>query len=79
MPEDRDKAEFAEEAMENKETPLDHWSKEIDPAVMSGDEWVDIDDDFGNKSEENEELKEGILTQSSIFMHPVHDVSYKKD
>lgn len=76
---DFDKAEFAKKAMESKLTPLDYWSKEVDPAIMAGDEWVDEDADFGNVSEENEEMKRGIMTQSSIFMHPVHDVSFKKD
>ena len=79
MKEKINKKQFAKKAMEAKKTPLDYWSKDIDPAIMSGDEWVDIDDDYGNTREENEELKEGILTQSSIFMHPTHDVSYKKD
>lgn len=73
------KEDFAKKSMENKDTPLDHWSKATDPAIMAGDEWVDHENDFGNKSVENEELTKGILTQSAIFMHPIHDVSYKKD
>jgi len=73
------KAEYAKRAMEIKKTPLDNWSKNIDPAIMAGDEWVDEEDDYGNKSIENKELNEGIFTQSGIFMHPTHDVSYKKD
>ena len=79
MAEKINKAEFAKEAMENKETPLDNWSKETDPAIMSGDEWVDPNNDIGDKSIENEELEKGIMTQSSVFMHPIYDVSYKKD
>ncbi|MFV9511057.1 DUF3905 domain-containing protein [Tepidibacillus sp. LV47] len=75
----KEKAEFARKAMEKKETPLDHWSKEVDPAIMSGDEWVDKDDDFGNATTENKELEKGIFNQSGTFMHPTHDVSYGKD
>lgn len=73
------KAEFAKKSMEQKRTPLDYWNKEIDPAIMAGDEWVDKDDDFGNTTIENKELEEGIMAQSGIFMHPVHDVSYGED
>lgn len=75
----RSKKDYAKSAVENKNTPLDNWSVEIDPAIMSGDEWVDIKNDIGNKAIENEELSEGIVPHSSIFMHPTHDVSYGKD
>ncbi len=75
----RSKKTYAKNAMENKDTPLDNWSKEVDPSIMSGDEWVDNQNDIGNKAIENEELEGGIMTQSSIFMHPTHDVSYGKD
>ncbi len=75
----KSKEKFAEEAMEAKDTPLDHWSKDTDPAVMAGDEWVDPQEDFGNKVIENEDLKKGIRTQSGTFMHPVFDVSYGED
>ena len=76
---DKSKGKYAEEAMESKDTPLDHWSKETDPAIMAGDEWVDPEEDFGNKSIENKDLRKGIRTQSGTFMHPVHDVSYGED
>lgn len=75
----RSKKAYTKFAMENKNTPLDNWSKEIDPAIMSGDEWVDKENDIGNKAIENEALESGLMTQSSIFMHPTHDVSYGKD
>lgn len=79
MTEKFNKKKFAKKAMETKKTPLDNWSKEVDPSIMAGDEWVDQDEDIGIKSEENKELEKGIMTQSSIFMHPMHDVSYRKD
>jgi len=75
----RSKKAYAKSVVEDNNTPLDNWSVDIDPAIMSGDEWVDKENDIGNKAIENEELKEGIPTQSSIFMHPTHDVSYGKD
>lgn len=74
-----DKQQFAKQAMESKNTPLDHWSTDIDPAIMSGDEWVDNNEDIGHTSTENQEMEEGILPQGGVFMHPVHDVSYGKD
>lgn len=63
----------------NKTTPLDNWSKETDPATMSGDQWVDKNQDIGSNSTENKELAEGLPPQSGIFMHPTHDVSYGED
>lgn len=79
MKKEFNKKEFARKAMEAKDTPLDHWSKDTDPAIMAGDEWVDPKEDFGHVSTENKEFEKGVLTQSGIFMHPVHDVSYGKD
>ncbi|TCS83694.1 DUF3905 domain-containing protein [Tepidibacillus fermentans] len=75
----KEKKEFAKKAMEAKDTPLDHWSKDVDPAIMAGDEWVDKKNDFGHATTENKELHKGINAQSGTFMHPVHDVSYGKD
>jgi len=77
--EQKEKAEFARKAMEAKTTPLDHWSRDVDPAIMAGDEWVDKKEDFGNETTENKELEKEIFVQSGTFMHPVHDVSYGKD
>ncbi len=79
MPENFNKESFAKKAMETKKTPLEYWSKEIDPAIMAGDEWVDKENDIGNEAEENKKLEEGIMHNSAIFMHPIHDVSYGKD
>jgi len=62
-----------------KETPLDHWSTEIDPAIMAGDHWADPDHDLGHKSDENRDFRKGIQPFGGIFMHPTHDVSYDQD
>src|SRR5690606_30326247 len=37
--------------------PLRHWSVDVDPAVMSGDQWVDEDHDFGHTAIENKEME----------------------
>jgi len=62
-----DKAKFAKEAMAKGETPLDNWSKDVDPAIMAGDEWVD------------KELELRIPPQMGLFMHPMYDVSYGQE
>lgn len=60
-----------------RETPLDHWSRDIDPAIMSGDQWVDNENDPGTERRENQELLSGEkATPPAPFMHPVHDVTY---
>ncbi|MCF6093854.1 DUF3905 domain-containing protein [Microaerobacter geothermalis] len=61
------------------DTPLDHWSTDVDPAIMAGQHWVDEGEDVGNASDENRDYEEGIIAQSGIFMHPYHDVSYGRD
>ncbi|RIV20105.1 DUF3905 domain-containing protein [Alicyclobacillaceae bacterium I2511] len=59
-----------------RETPLDHWSREIDPAIMAGDEWA------GNGPEVDpgaQRLKQqqGHTRTGEIFMHPTHDSNYE--
>ncbi len=58
--------------------PLRHWSVDVDPAVMSGDQWVDEDHDFGHTAIENKEMEKGHVP-GARFMHPMHDTSYRKD
>ncbi len=60
------------------EDPLKNWTVETDPAVMSDDRWVDDHNDLGHTSVENKEMEEGILP-GTRFMHPTHDVSYRRD
>lgn len=52
-------------------SPLTQWSDEIDPAIMSGDEWVHPTNDIGWISEENRELlQQEQEEQEERFMHP---------
>ncbi|HUC93062.1 MAG TPA: DUF3905 domain-containing protein [Paenibacillus sp.] len=60
------------------ESPLEQWSTETDPEVMSGDEWVHPYKDIGFRTEENRNLFEkGIPPQAGIFMHPDKDAAYE--
>lgn len=61
-------------------SPLNHWSEETDPAIMSGDEWVHPTNDIGWNTAENRALVEkGEDPKDGRFMHPTKDVSYMKD
>lgn len=61
-----------------RNTPLDNWSKDVDPFVMSGDRWVDNDHDLGTTRRENIELMEGTASPvMAPFMHPTQDVSLR--
>jgi hypothetical protein len=65
----------------NPITPLDHWSEDVDPAIMSGQHWEreensPLEKDIGWEREENEDLLDGIPPNGARFMHPTHDVSY---
>ena len=63
-----------------KDTPLDYWSTEIDPVIMSSDHWVDREVDPGFKRRENQELAQGDTSMLlAPFMHPMHDVTYRID
>lgn len=60
-----------------RQTPLDHWSKDIDPAIMSGDEWVDNDHDPGSERYETRKIATGDYGPNlGLFMHPTLDVTY---
>ncbi len=64
----------------SKNSPLENWSKETDPAIMSGDDWVHPTNDIGWNTSENRELLERNRTpQGSPFMHPTKDVSKGSD
>lgn len=61
-------------------TPLDNWSRDIDPAIMSGDQWVDNQNDPGTVRRENQRLLSGdVPSPLAPFMHPTHDVTYGLD
>jgi hypothetical protein len=60
-----------------RETPLEHWSRDVDPAVMSGDQWVDNERDPGSERMENQHILSGQpMSPLAPFMHPTHDVTY---
>lgn len=56
-----------------RETPLDHWSTDIDPVIMSGDEWIDDKRDPG---QERIIEKQGGTIIRERFMHPTLDTNH---
>jgi hypothetical protein len=64
----------------SKNSPLENWSKDTNPEIMSGDEWVHPTNDIGWNTTENRELLESKRKpQGSPFMHPTKDVSKSTD
>ncbi|MFD1735512.1 DUF3905 domain-containing protein [Bacillus salitolerans] len=65
---------------DSENSPLNNWSEDVDPSIMSGDEWVHPTNDIGWNTEENRELVEqNIEPQGVPFTHPDKDVSYNQD
>lgn len=61
-------------------SPLENWTDDTDPAIMSGDEWVHPTNDIGWNTSENRELLESKRRpQAYPFMHPTKDVGHGKD
>lgn len=61
-------------------SPLENWSDNTDPAIMSGDEWVHPTNDIGwNTSENNDLLESKRAPKGYPFMHPTKDVSHGTD
>jgi hypothetical protein len=59
------------------ESPLEQWSKETDPSIMAGEQWVHPYKDIGFRTRENRDLFErGIAPSSGLFMHPAHSTSF---
>ncbi|WP_276356699.1 DUF3905 domain-containing protein [Cohnella caldifontis] len=57
-------------------SPLERWSEDTDPSIMSGDQWVHPYKDIGFRTRENRDLFErGIRPQAGTFMHPQQQVS----
>ncbi|WP_338451862.1 DUF3905 domain-containing protein [Niallia oryzisoli] len=64
----------------SKNSPLENWSEETDPAIMAGSEWVHPTNDIGWNTAENKEILENLKPpQASPFMHPTIDVSKDTD
>ncbi|RAV16380.1 DUF3905 domain-containing protein [Paenibacillus contaminans] len=62
---------------ESSNSPLEQWTENTDPAVMSGDEWVHPFKDVGFQTSENRDYFErGITPQTGMFMHPDKNASY---
>lgn len=56
---------------ESPQSPLEQWTKETDPFVMAGDQWVHPYKDIGFRTRENRDLFErGITPFAGTFMHP---------
>lgn len=56
-------------------SPLENWSEDTDPEVMSGDEWVHPTNDIGwNTAENRDLLEEKKRPKAYPFMHPTKDV-----
>ncbi|MCP8968514.1 DUF3905 domain-containing protein [Ectobacillus ponti] len=62
----------------SENSPLNHWSDEVPPEIMAGDQWVHPTNDIGWTSGENQELLEEKRGEreredgheADIFMHP---------
>lgn len=64
----------------SENSPLENWSDQTDPSIMSGDEWVHPTNDIGWNTVENRELLESKRNlQARPFMHPTKDVSHGSD
>lgn len=66
-----------------RETPLDHWSSDIDPVVMAGDEWVEpiqselmSNDSLADPGAKWWEGYQEDREPGAPFLHPTHDVTY---
>lgn len=64
----------------SKESPLNNWSKEIDPSIMAGDDWIHPTNDIGWNTSENRELLESKKEPNGFpFQHPAKDAGYHTD
>jgi len=60
---------------ESEKSPLEQWSKETDPAVMAGEQWVHPFKDTGFLTSENRDWFERGIAPSRPFAHPSHSVA----
>jgi hypothetical protein len=58
-----------------RETPLDHWSTDIDPAIMAGDEWA-VNRSASDPGSERIAEQQGGTVMKAPFMHPMYDTTY---
>lgn len=65
---------------DSEHSPLNRWSEEIDPQILSGDQWVHPQNDIGWKTPANQALlEENAPPTSGIFMHPMEDTSARAE
>jgi len=57
------------------DSPLERWSRDTEPAVMAGEQWVHPYKDIGFWTAENRDLFEKGIPPSGVFMHPVRQTS----
>ncbi len=63
---------------DSPQSPLNQWSVDTDPSIMSGAAWVHPRKDIGFRTQQNRQwFEQGIPPRSGVFMHPVVDVAYK--
>lgn len=56
---------------ESPDSPLQQWSRDTEPSVMAGEQWVHPYKDIGFRTSENRDLFEkGISPGPGMFMHP---------
>lgn len=58
---------------------LNNWSDEVDPSIMSGDEWVHPTNDIGWNTDENHEMLHQKRAENGFLNHDTHDTGYLKD
>ncbi|MDR7002339.1 DUF3905 domain-containing protein [Neobacillus niacini] len=64
----------------SRNSPLENWTDETNPEIMSGDEWVHPTNDIGWNTSENKELLEKKRKPNAApFMHPSKDVGKGTD
>jgi len=65
---------------DSENSPLNQWSKDTDPSIMAGDQWVHPYKDIGFRTEENRAyFEQGIPPQGGIYMHPTLNVAFQGD
>ncbi|TPG91686.1 DUF3905 domain-containing protein [Brevibacillus laterosporus] len=72
---------IGDSAYNSANSPINHWSCNIDPAIMAGPEWVHPTNDIGWNTSENRELleKKQLHKEKGMFDHLDKDVSYYTD
>ncbi|MBG9789890.1 MULTISPECIES: DUF3905 domain-containing protein [Brevibacillus] len=72
---------IGDSAYDSADSPINNWSRDVDPAIMAGPEWVHPTNDIGWNTSENRELleKQQLRKKKGMFTHLDKDVSYHTD